>query len=93
MGYSSLFFVLAFLGQETIGITSALASFPLKSLVVGNDPLNRWWLWLVPWTPWANAASFLNWHSRAKKNWQRFRAGRFFPENCQLRLIRTTPQS
>jgi hypothetical protein len=36
MGYSGLFFVLAFLGQERIGSASALASFPLKFFGCGQ---------------------------------------------------------
>jgi hypothetical protein len=36
MGYSGLFFVLAFLGQELIGSASALAGFLLKIFGCGR---------------------------------------------------------
>jgi hypothetical protein len=41
MGYSGLFFVLAFLGQEKIGSASTLSSFPLKIVCRGQSEQRR----------------------------------------------------
>jgi hypothetical protein len=41
MGYSGLFFVLAFLGQEKIGSASALSGFPLKIVCWGQSKQHR----------------------------------------------------
>jgi hypothetical protein len=41
MGYSSLFFVLEFLGQEKIGSASALSGFPLNIVRHGQSKQRR----------------------------------------------------
>jgi hypothetical protein len=83
--YISLFFVLAFLGQEKTKNRQRV-----RAVWFSPENLSMWVM--MPLTGGCCGSAhgchglmrplFLNWHSGAKKKWQRFHAGRFLPENC-----------